>query len=353
MPHFAKVFIEKNSINSVFKSFIFFAFLSAFSFDSAGQCNGLNVTLGPDVEYCNGSSITLTATITGGPSGAGAPIYTWVFDSDTNGAPDVTLNSTGNSYTIPSFTDLLDGTYILTITYAGSTCTVSDQISVQQPGNNDNFSLDAGNNITICQGALTSINSSISDIPAGGTVTYSWTSNPAGLSSTNASPSLSGLPVGTYTITGTITANGCSDNDQVNVTVNNLNLNAGNDQSICQGSPFTITSSISNNPNNQTVTYSWVSNTGNYTATGANPTFNNLPVGTYTFTGTASVNGCADTDQIQVTVNANPAVPTFTIPANGCPGSVIPFSGFTPVAGLTYTWNDNPNSAPNVNGGNT
>ena len=349
------VFAGKKNLNAVLKGLIALVFFSFCGLELLAQppCNNLSVSLGPNVEYCNGTTITLTAVITGGPTGAGvgAPIYTWEFDPFGNVGNSTIQGATGSIYTISNFSDLLDGTYTVTVTYSGSSCTTTDLINVDQP--NDNISLTSDDDFTICQGAVANINSSVSDVPNGGTVTYSWTSNNGGFTSTIADPSFSNLPSGTYNFTGTATANGCSDNTQIQVTVNNLNLNAGNDQTICQGSAFSIASSISNNPNNQTVTYSWVSNTGNYTATGANPTFNNLPVGTYTFTGTATVNGCTDTDQIQVTVNANPAVPTFTIPANGCPGNTIPISGFTPVAGLTYTWNDTPNSAPNVNGGNT
>ena len=216
-------------------------FLSIVSLNAFGQsCNGLNVSLGPDISYCNGGSVTLTTSITGGPTNL-TPIYQWTINGSGGGNGYSTISgATGSTYTISNLTNSQAGTYNVIVTYSGSTCTATDQIVLSQ-------------------------------------------------------------------------------------TFNNLNLNAGNDQTICQGSPFTIASSISNNPNNQAVNYTW---TAVNTVTGtpvtltqvgspSNPTFNNLPVGTYTFTGTATVNGCTATDQIQVIVNPNTQILNPSVELNG------------------------------------
>ena len=80
------VFAGKKNLNAVLKGVIALVFFSFCGLELLAQppCNNLSVSLGPNVEYCNGASITLTATITGGPNGL-TPIYTWVFDSDTGG----------------------------------------------------------------------------------------------------------------------------------------------------------------------------------------------------------------------------------------------------------------------------
>ena len=132
-----------------------------------------------------------------------------------------------------------------------------------------------------------------------------------------------------------------------------LNLDAGSDISLCQGQTAIINSTVTNVPNGGTVAYSWISNPSYLASTNADPYLINLPVGTYVFTGTATLGVSSASDQVIVIVYPAPATPTFTIPNNGCPGVAIPISGFTPVASLNYTWNYTPNSAPNVNGGNT
>jgi len=258
-----KVLSLNNNIKVDFKSAILLVLLCVFSFGVFGQdCNNLSVSLGPNVEYCTGANVTLTATITGGPTGVGSPIFTWEFNPNGPNNTTTIQGATGSSYTIPSFNNNLEGTYIVTVTYDGSNCDYSDEIDVDLP--NNNISLDAGNNITICQGATVNINSDISDVPNGGTVTYSWSSN-----------------------------------------------------------------------------------TGGYTSTSADPSFSNLPVGQYVFTGIATANGCTDNDPINVTVNAVPSTPTFSIPSTGCPGTTVPITGFNPVPGITYNW------SPSVNNGNS
>jgi hypothetical protein len=52
--------------------------------------------------------------------------------------------------------------------------------------------------------------------------TYSWTSAPAGFTSTAANPTVTPLVTTTYTVVETITATGCTDTNSVVVTVNPL-----------------------------------------------------------------------------------------------------------------------------------
>ena len=358
MPRLLKVLSLNNAIHAVLKCVVLVTFLGVFGVDTFGQCNGLNVSLGQNILACNGTNITLTANITGGPTGL-TPIYTWEFNPNGGGGTNTIQGANGSSYTIQNLTGNLDGTYTVTVTYAGSSCTDFDNIDIDQPnGGNGNFDVDAGNDFTICQGAQASLSSALENTPNGvGPYSYSWLSIPGGYTSNQADPTFTNLPTGTYnfSVSATATDNGNTylGCDIVQITVNNLNLNAGNDQVICQGNNITISPTISNNPTTPAVTYSWVSSPAGYTSTAGNPTFQNIPAGTYTFTGTATVDGCTDTDQIQVIVNPNPTAPTFTIPATGCPGVSIPISGFTPVSGLNYTWNDTPSSGPNVNGGST
>ena len=356
------VFAGKKNLNAVLKGVIALVFFGVFSFDVFGQCNGLNVSVGSDIEACNGANITLTATYIGGPN-SGTPIYQWSFNSDGGGGGGyvIILGATSSTYTITNFNNSTDGTYSCTVTFPDvNNCDDSDNVNVNFP--NNNFDVNAGNDFSICQGSNATINTTLSNAPGGGNVTYAWNSVPIipGTYPNQANPTFSGLPTGTYNfaVSATATDNGNTylGCDIVQVIVNNLNLDAGNDQTICQGSAVNISSTISNQPSTPAVNYSWTAvntTTGSpvtLTQTGSpsNPTFNNLPSGTYTFTGTASVSGCTDTDQIQVVVNPTPTTPTFTIPATGCPGVSIPISGFTPLANTTYSWY--PNVGAFING---
>ena len=66
----------------------------------------------------------------------------------------------------------------------------------------------AGQDISICQGQSANIISTVTSVPNGETVTYSWTSNPGNYQSNIANPTISNLPVGTYLFTGTAFAGG-------------------------------------------------------------------------------------------------------------------------------------------------
>ena len=132
-----------------------------------------------------------------------------------------------------------------------------------------------------------------------------------------------------------------------------LNLDAGLNIELCEGQTANINSTVSNVPNGGTVNYSWIGSPGNLTSTNADPSFSNLSVGTYVFTGTATSGVSSVSDQIQVTVNPIPTPPSFSIPTTGCPGVSIPISGFTPISGLNYTWHISPSQGAIINGENT
>jgi hypothetical protein len=145
-------------------------------------------------------------------------------------------------------------------------------------------------------------------------ITYSW-SPASGLSNPNsANPIAQPVTTTTYTLTAT-NAMGCTTTDQVVVYVNNSppTINAGPDQTVCQGTNVTL-NAISNAP-----TISW-----------SNGVQNNLPflansVGTTTYTATATgANGCVANDQVILTVNPTPvATVTATGPLALCPGQSV------------------------------
>ncbi|NDB34568.1 MAG: hypothetical protein EB023_04305 [Flavobacteriia bacterium] len=107
------------------------------------------------------------------------------------------------------------------------------------------------------------------------------------------SPAVNNTQTTTYTFTPA--AGQCATTAQLTVNVNALpNINAGLDQSVCQGASATLTASGGNS-------YSWDNGVSNGVAFVPNATT------TYTVTGT-DANGCTNTDQVTVTVVPNPAV---------------------------------------------
>ena len=134
-----------------------------------------------------------------------------------------------------------------------------------------------------------------------------------------------------------------------------LSFSAGPNITICQGGSADIISTVTNVPNGETVTYSWISNPGNYQSNIANPTFSNLPVGTYVFTGTATAGVSSVSDQVVVNVSSNPSVSIGITNSVGlCTGQTVdflinannPFTNAPNSPGTTYTLvvSDNPSS---------
>lgn len=242
------------------------------------------VNAGPDVSICSNGNTTLTAT--------GGSTYSW--------APG---GQTTASITVAPVTTT---TYTVTGTALG--CTNSDQVVVTVLAT---APINAGPDVFICEG-----NSTI--LSADGGVAYTWNNGVGSGNGITVNPTLTT----TYTVSGT-DANGCIGSDDVLVTVNILpNVIAGADQTVCDGTPVTLTGSGALN-------YSWNNGVSNGVAF-------SQPVGniTYTLTGT-DANGCVNTDDVQVAVVANP-IPVITGPTQYC--SLNPTVLSTVASYASYTW---------------
>lgn len=240
------------------------------------------VNAGADQTICAGSQVTL--------SGSGATSYTW-----DNGV----TNGTAFSPTVTT-------TYTVTGTIAGG-CQNTDQVVVTV---NPLPTVDAGSNQTICAGAQVTLTGS-------GASSYTW--NNGVTNGTAFSP----VATNTYTVTGT-DANGCQNTDQVTVTVNTLpTINGGNDVSVCSGQAVTLTAT------GTAISFVWDNGISNGVS------FVPTTTTTYTVTGT-DANGCQNTDQVTVTVNALPSVSAGADQAV-CPGQSITLSGS---GATTYVWDN-------------
>ena len=236
---------------------------------------------GNDQTVCPGTPVILT--------GSGAQSYTWN-NGVTNGV---------------SFNAASTQTYTVTGTDANG-CQNTDQVVVTV------YTLpvvNAGTDQNVCAGGSVILNGS-------GAQSYTWNNGV-----TNG-VSFTPLSTATYTVTGT-DANGCQNTDQVVVTVNALpTINAGTDQSVCSGASATLTATGGQ-------TYSWNNGVTNGVS------FTPLSTTTYTVTGT-DANGCQNTDQVVVTVNALPAINAGQ-DQNICIGASATLAAS---GGQTYSWNN-------------
>jgi hypothetical protein len=240
------------------------------------------VSAGQNQAICAGSTLTL--------SGSGASTYTWN-NNIQNGLP---------------FTPLSTQTYTVTGT-TSSGCVNTAQVTVSV---NPLPTVNAGQAQIVCAGTSVALSGS-------GASSYAWNNG--------VSNGVSFVPnnTQTYTVTGT-DANGCTNTAQVTVTVNvPPAVSGGSPQTVCVGTPVTLNGSGASS-------YSWNNNVQNGVP------FTPLSTQTYTVTGTA-VNGCTNTAQVQVVVNALPAV-SGGQNQSVCAGASLVLNG---AGALTYTWNNN------------
>jgi hypothetical protein len=174
----------------------------------------------------------------------------------------------------------------------------------------------AGNDIEVCEGITASLT-------ATGGVKYFW-SNGDTIATTSFVPSSS-----QNLIVLVIDSNGCMNTDEVFVTVNALPIiDAGLNREICRGDSIVVFATGAN-------TYLW-SNGMVQQSFVAKPVANI----SYSVTGT-DTNGCFNTDEVMVIVNALPA-PVVSGDREICLGNNVEL---TASGGAVYVWNETDTSA--------
>lgn len=344
------------------------------------DCTDLTTTASA-TEVCIGEEVTLEATsetggmvtwdggVTNGVAFTpplGTTTYTTTSDSDldcpysiditVNDLPDVTADASddliclGDEVTVTgggaetyvwdplvddgvAFTpvDIGATTYTVTGTDANGCVNTADvTITVE-----DLPIIDAGADVTVCDGEEVTLAGS----GAGVDGTYDWDGGITdGVAFTPGATTV-------YTVTGT-TATGCSNTDDVTVTVNPLPvIDAGPDIEICEGEEVTLSGSGAGMGG----VYVWDGGVTDGVA------FTPVATTTYTVTGT-DVNGCEGTDDVTVTLEAAPDIDagddlsicegeSLTLNATGLGfGGVYDWDGgvtngvaFTPATTTTYT----------------
>jgi hypothetical protein len=228
---------------------------------------GPSLTISGAQTVCANSPAALSAAVQNSLGG---------FWTTTNGLGVLSPNATNSAVTYtPTVNDpsVVDITYVAT--NACGSASQSTTITVLPIP-----TVDAGADFAVCDGQTATLT-------ANGTGALTWT-NP------NITNGVAFTPVTTTTYTVVATgANNCTNSDDVVVTVLALpDVDAGMDQTICSGESVTL--------NGQgAVSYSWTGGVSNGVA------FSPASTATYTVTGTG-VNGCENTAQVMVVVNATP-----------------------------------------------
>lgn len=211
------------------------------------------LTTMPDtVSACIGTTVTLDP-------GSAFTSYLW---NDLSTAATLDVNAAGN--------------YTVTVTDAnGCSASATSVVTFDVPA-----VVSLGNDTAICGGF-----SLLLDAGAGYT-TYLWSNG-------QSTPSVTVTEAGIYWVEVTQAPSACPGRDTIVVTTDPI-ITLGNDISLCQGDTAVL------DPIVTYTTYLW--NTGS-----TSPTLPVTAAGTYTLTVT-DINGCINSDEIDVTVNPSPLV---------------------------------------------
>jgi PKD repeat protein len=269
----------------------------------------LTTSVGPDQNICPGSSTVLRV-----PSLGSGARYHWT--------PATGLNATNEPEVQASPT--VTTRYTVRVTNAEG-CSAQDSVLVivRPP-----LSISAGPDQVICPGASATLS-----LPSAGTgISYAW-SPATGLNTTSGSTVIASPSVATrYTVVAT-TAEGCSTQDTVLVSVRPaVSVSAGPRRFVCPGSSAPL-SVAGIGPG---ASYSWSPATGLNTTTGssviATPTATTL----YTVRVT-NAEGCRGQDTVRVVVR--PALSISAGPDQAiCPGTATALSVPSLGAGAIYAW---------------
>jgi hypothetical protein len=256
---------------------------------------------------CATTSVTLS-----GNAGISGVTYSW------SGPENFTSSLQNPTVSIP-------GTYTLTVTNPENGCIATATADVAS----DTTTPD----VTAIGGTITCTNTSVTLTGSSSTsgVTYSW-SGPNSFTSTDQNPTVN--TIGTYTLTVTNLANGCTATDTANVTIDTISPGAmaSGDTITCSSGSVILTGS-SLTPG---VSYSW-SGPDSFTSTDQNPSVS--VAGTYTLTVTNPANGCISIATADVAQDT--PVPGATAGGSGtitCAVPSVTITGASPTPDVIYSW---------------
>ncbi|MEX1192062.1 MAG: gliding motility-associated C-terminal domain-containing protein [Brumimicrobium sp.] len=275
--------------------------------------DSLEVTTSPTPSFTLSSNDPTTCSGTDGSIVLSGLDPNTSYDISYNSSAPSSMTSDGSGEIVIG--GLSEGAYTdFIVDYNGCTETDNTIIDLNDP---TPPTVDAGTNQTICDGAPVTLTASN---PDGASI--SWDNGVSDGVAFN--PSTTTI----YTVTATLT--GCTSTDQVTVTVDPTPaVDAGADTIICGSNQVTLTA---DNPDGASI--SWDNGVGDGVAF-------TPPPGTTTYTVTADLGSCSNTDQVDVTANPNP---TFTLSSSdptscGANDGEIIISGLDPNTNHDVSYN--------------
>lgn len=280
-----------------------------------------------------GPDITICANATASLSGTGVYSHTRWTTSGTGSFDDSLAYATNY---MPSIADRNAGS--VTLTLSNECNSVSDDVVLMF---NPLPDANVGTNTAICQGA----SGSIGGVSNAGS-TYSWTSVPAGFTSTVSNPAITPAVNTKYILTETTTATGCINSDSITVVVDPNPVADFNANTTCyiDSIRFYNNSSISSG----TIT-SWNWNFGDAgTGTQQVAAHYYSAAGIYTVQLIATSNlGCSDTVSHLVNVPAimDVSISSGLISCNGVCDGTLTANAIAGSAPYSFLWNAIPSGA--------
>jgi autotransporter-associated beta strand protein len=265
-----------------------------------------------------------------------------------------TLVGTGSPFT-PSSSEvdnLTAGSYFLYVTQTIGCESSASTVTVVV---NAAIVADAGADSNLCVGQSITLGGSPSAVGGNGTYTYSWTSSPPGFTSTQSNPVVTPTLGATSYILQVTDAFGCTNTDQIDITVNEVptftvtNNSGGGSGQICSGSTIAIALASPNvgaTITLQPVTYGG-SITGGLYAAGGNfvngntvteggglTNTSNIPV-TIIYTFSVATPDCTNpiTQQATVVVNPTPVLTITNSTPSICSNSAVSILLNSPTSG--------------------
>lgn len=287
----------------------------------------LQVDAGPDVTVCLNETVQIVAG-----SNFNNISYAW-------NAPAGFLSCT--NCPDPIITANQAGTFNLSVTVIGPTCSFSDAMTLTVlPAAAPTYTISDDKNI--CLGEAVNLGG----VPTPG-VSYSWTSVPTGFVASSANPTVAPTTTTTYYLETTNGVCPISSLDSVTINVSALPLiNAANDTLICQGQSIFLGTTAPE----AGVTYQWSPATGLSNPNIANPVA--TPTQTTSYSLTANRFGCIKQETVNVTVTpiSIDILSADTIPI--CKGVSVPLAATSTPVGTTIIWTPNNGSLNTTTGQN-
>ena len=289
------------------------------------QPNVLAVSVDAGSVACNGSTTTASAVVSGGTE----PYeYQW-----------------SNSATTQTITDIIAGTYSVTVTDDNG-CSTNAFTTITQP---DALAVTISGSTSVCEGTTTTLTANVQ----GGTAdfTYSW-SNSATTSSIT-TPQLTTATEYSVTVTD---ANNCSASASVNVEIGDTpGITIADVTPICVGGNTMLQANVSNAGTGYTVEWSSTDTGAGLPADITTDAITVAPTsaGTYTYTVSLTATSCSDgqpftsSDNVQLLVNELPdAAITNNTNETTITCSTTEIS-LTATGGTNYVWSNGVETADN------